>query len=227
MASYINHSCTCNAYRSFIGDMLVLRAAQDLDVGTELTIWYAFPDPDNPEFLKSWGFVCQCAICQDARQTTATDLTTRNNILQQLERVKERKGYNFSIADYLLQKLENTYMQPARGVPRLSLWRPQMVLADAYRQQGNMDKCLEFATKTLRSLEFVITGADPPSKSTRFTVEKWGLVYADVITAFGWIRTAFFKKKSPENGVRADQYARMAYKLCVGEDATFDSAHER
>lgn len=46
LASYTNHSCYSNASRSFIGDMMVVRASQDLAPNTELTFWY-HPPFDN------------------------------------------------------------------------------------------------------------------------------------------------------------------------------------
>jgi SET domain-containing protein len=36
LASYINHSCFSNVRRSFIGDMMIVRATQDLRANTEL-----------------------------------------------------------------------------------------------------------------------------------------------------------------------------------------------
>lgn len=37
-ASYTNHSCCSNARRAFIGDMMIVRAAQDLEPNTEITV---------------------------------------------------------------------------------------------------------------------------------------------------------------------------------------------
>jgi len=36
ISSYINHSCISNCRRSFIGDMQIIRATQDLHADTEL-----------------------------------------------------------------------------------------------------------------------------------------------------------------------------------------------
>ncbi|KFY88611.1 hypothetical protein V500_06244 [Pseudogymnoascus sp. VKM F-4518 (FW-2643)] len=47
-ASYINHSCTSNARRSFIGDMMIVRATRDLKKGTELSFWYHCPSRGIP-----------------------------------------------------------------------------------------------------------------------------------------------------------------------------------
>lgn len=42
-ASYINHSCLSNARRSFVGDMMIVRASRNLPPDTELTWWYQRP----------------------------------------------------------------------------------------------------------------------------------------------------------------------------------------
>jgi hypothetical protein len=65
-ASYINHSCLGNVRRSFIGDMMIVRAAKDLDVGTELMFPYEAPEgiytSETERKFKNWGFVCTCAL---------------------------------------------------------------------------------------------------------------------------------------------------------------------
>lgn len=73
-ASYINHSCYSNARRSFIGDMLVVRATRNIPVGSEIFWWYAIPGPNDTyektqEKLQNWGFQCTCAICQQSKKT--------------------------------------------------------------------------------------------------------------------------------------------------------------
>lgn len=44
-ASYINHSCCSNARRSFIGDMMIVRAAKDIPADSEVFFWYNHPEP--------------------------------------------------------------------------------------------------------------------------------------------------------------------------------------
>jgi hypothetical protein len=43
-ASYINHSCLGNVRRSFIGDMMIVRAAKDMAACTELMFPYKTPE---------------------------------------------------------------------------------------------------------------------------------------------------------------------------------------
>lgn len=63
-AAYINHSCYSNARRSFIGDMMLVRASRNLPAGTELFFWYAMPNhkltyEKTQEKLQNWGFKCR------------------------------------------------------------------------------------------------------------------------------------------------------------------------
>jgi hypothetical protein len=46
-ASYMNHACLFNAQRSFIGDMMIVRATKDIPGGTEITIPYVDVIPDT------------------------------------------------------------------------------------------------------------------------------------------------------------------------------------
>lgn len=74
-ASYINHSWMNNVRRSFIGDMMIVRATKDLEPDTELAFWYQQPDPSDYETfmntLAKWEFECDCAICRDAMAMSA------------------------------------------------------------------------------------------------------------------------------------------------------------
>jgi hypothetical protein len=38
-ASMINHACAANSYRSFIGDMQIVRAVQNIGEGEEVTFF--------------------------------------------------------------------------------------------------------------------------------------------------------------------------------------------
>lgn len=71
MASYINHCCDSNARRSFICDMMIVRATSDLPPDTEVTFWHRVPNDNDYDHLRKgfdhWGFECDCVICQDVR----------------------------------------------------------------------------------------------------------------------------------------------------------------
>jgi hypothetical protein len=232
-ASYINHSCTSNAHRAFIGDMMIVRASQDLEPGTEITFWYQIPadgtvKKDLQEGFKNWEFVCDCAICQDAKETKAAVVAERKKLSERMQRVCNSSAPNNVLIDKterLLTALNKTYTQPPDQVPRLSLWEPQLMLARIFVAHNNMNKCLEAIGKVLTTLGFIVVGAD--SSSASFRVVKWGVVMDHLVEAFLHARTAFEAIGAWEDSRRAEEYAKVTYSIAVGESASFESTHGR
>ncbi|KAJ3161492.1 hypothetical protein HDU86_007274 [Geranomyces michiganensis] len=74
-AAYMNHSCVPNSRRTFIGDMMIIRASRDIRAGEELTMSY-YHDPkmaykDLKQKLSQWHFECQRIGDQQARGLAA------------------------------------------------------------------------------------------------------------------------------------------------------------
>ncbi|KAF2823717.1 hypothetical protein CC86DRAFT_354942 [Ophiobolus disseminans] len=231
-ASYINHSCTRNAHRAFVGDMMIVRATQDLEPGTEITFWYHPPDGTDPEAMQkklgNWGFACTCAICQDAKEAKATVADKRRKLLNTLlEAFKKSTSHNakLSEAERLLKSLNDTYTRPAHEVPRILLWDPQLLMTRMYMAQNNMKRALDSVQKVFASLGFIINGLD--ATSTPFKVVKWGLVVDTLVEAFLHARTAFEAMMAWDDAKRAEAYARCVYKMVVGEDASFEAIYGR
>ncbi|KAL8936569.1 MAG: hypothetical protein Q9211_004123 [Gyalolechia sp. 1 TL-2023] len=229
-ASYINHSCTSNARRAFIGNMMIVRASRDMEAGTEVTFWYQCPDgnsaKDLVKQLKPWGFVCACTICQDARATDAVVLRNRPKLIEELKGVfnsSALRRVEVEKIERLLATLNQTYTQPAQDVPRLLLWDPQLALARIYVGQNKTGKAMESAAKVLISLGFVVVGADP--SHTRFVIVRWGLVMDYLVETFLHMRNAFTALGLREDSERAEEYARTTYRIIVGEDTSFDATY--
>ncbi|KAG4219519.1 hypothetical protein PC116_g32002, partial [Phytophthora cactorum] len=117
IASRINHSCVKNCRRSFIGDMQIVRANQDLEAGTELLFEYCQPGPheayeEAQKRFKTWGFVCECARCLNKKATPKKVLEERRalsarlaaliQLAPSLTRMKQGMA--------LLKELEKTYI---------------------------------------------------------------------------------------------------------------------
>ncbi|THH33018.1 hypothetical protein EUX98_g1219 [Antrodiella citrinella] len=68
LPSFCNHSCMPSADRTFFGDVMVMRAAQDLKAGEEVTLGYTSwikPLEERSEITqRKWGFVCKCLLCK-------------------------------------------------------------------------------------------------------------------------------------------------------------------
>jgi hypothetical protein len=130
--------------------MMIVRATQDLEPDTEITFWYQNPDrtlKHSLEALKNWEFVCDCAICQDVKETKAAVVSERRKLLERMKRVCDSStldGIKTDKVERLLRALDHPYTRPANEVPRLLLWDPQLLLASVYIAQSNMIKGLEF-----------------------------------------------------------------------------------
>lgn len=113
MASYINHSCLSNARRSFIGDMMIVRASRDLPPNTEITFWYKSPmvrDPNElPVNLQHWGFRCDCILCQDTQSTGRSVLSNRNRIAIEVQKLFKRPKMNLQKIEDAVMSLTGTY----------------------------------------------------------------------------------------------------------------------
>ncbi|KAL1838807.1 hypothetical protein VTJ49DRAFT_2200 [Mycothermus thermophilus] len=79
LVSRINHACKANAYTRFMPETLQvsIRAARDIAAGEEITISYipvGAPTSERAKKLSTWGFSCQCSLCQaPAEEREASD----------------------------------------------------------------------------------------------------------------------------------------------------------
>lgn len=209
---------------------MIVRASRDMEAGTEITFWYKSPDDisrkDMDEAHKHWGFVCGCAICLDARATSAVILRKREKLVEDLKRVFNPLPMHHIETEKivrLLDALNQTYTQPAEDVPRLLLWDPQLALTRIYASQKKAGKRMESAVKVLTSLGFVVVGAD--SSQTLFTIVRWGFLVDNLVETFLHLRAAFTAMKVMKDSARAEEYARTTYKIVVGEDESFDATY--
>lgn len=234
-ASYINHSCYSNVRRSFLGDMQIIRAVRDIPAGTELTFWYQVPETDGydkrQQKLQNWGFQCECVMCIEEKNTSKKTFKKREALLGDLKAAfMAPSGVQLPKVERLLTALEQTYKISPAQVPRLALWDPQLLLARLYAAQNQSEKVITIVLKVLASLGFIIKGAEgtPSAEAARFTtanasfvVELWGLVYDHVVEAWVLLWKAY-THVAPQLCGHAKECARTAYRICVGEDVTFD-----
>jgi hypothetical protein len=229
-ASYINHSCFSNVRRSFIGDLQLVHMTRDSPAGTELTFWYHTPDGKGYEAtqknLENWGFKCDCAICLDSKNTSAKLLRRRETLRGNLKTVLQSStGVDLAKAERLLTAIEQTYKSPPSKVPRLDLWDPYLFLIRLHAARKDPQKVVPLALKVLDSLGFIINGGHTPAQpNSPFEVTQWGLMVDSVIETWVHLWTAY-AIVAPELCEKAEGYAKMAYRMCIGEDVTFDESY--
>ncbi|KAJ5198589.1 uncharacterized protein N7498_007706 [Penicillium cinerascens] len=232
LASSINHSCYSNARRSFIGDMMIVRATQDLEPNTELNFWYQSPAGSNSKNkrmdLRHWGFKCSCIICQDALNTPQSVVTKRERLQESLEKsFKSPQKPNVARVETILSTIAETYNHPASQVPRFCLWDTCLTLSLIYSTRNQPQKAIDFALKALESLGYIIEGGRPPLiQEAPLVVKKWGLAVDSLVPC--WMSLAnCYRKVAPGLEDQAKKYAKITYRICVGEDETFDELYAK
>ncbi|KIX98864.1 uncharacterized protein Z520_05325 [Fonsecaea multimorphosa CBS 102226] len=182
MASYINHCCYSNCRRAFIGDMMVVRAAQDLAADTELTFCYYPPSPDGydkrQKKLRHWNFRCDCIICQDDQATKESVWAKRKNLRASAQRyLNSDRTTDAARIETIVAALAGTYHRPASQVPRLSVADVQLALAKMYLARQQPAKAIDLGLGALESLGYVIHGGRlPRTLGTPMVVKRWGLM---------------------------------------------------
>lgn len=209
---------------------MIIRASCDIQAGSEITFCYS--QPDEIEFhkvqkkLRHWEFVCKCAICSDLKGTSAVTLRRRQGLMQKIMEILNSSclGHvQVNKIERLLHVLDETYVQPATVVPRLLLSDLQIALAGVLSAQNRTKKSLEWAGNALKSLGFIIVGAN--LTKAQFRIEKWGFLRADLVELFLMMQIAFLEMGALDSAIRAKGYARTAFKILVGEDDSFETIY--
>ena len=123
----------------------------------------------------------------------------------------------------LLAAIEQTYPVPAATVPRLTLWDPYLALTRVYASIEDPLRTITTAWKVLAALGFVVK-RDTSVITSPFQVEHWGLMADPLIETWVHLWTAYecLLPRRSELCEKAEEYARITYKICVGEDETFE-----
>ncbi|KAI9640898.1 hypothetical protein NHQ30_010739 [Ciborinia camelliae] len=224
MASKINHSCLSNARRSFIGDLQFVRATCDIPANTELTFWYQMPTGESDwmkKKLQNWGFQCKCLLCLDLEETSKKEFRRRKGLLEHLKGTLAANSINTTRAERLLIDIDGTYRHPPTIVPRLALRVPYLKLAAVYAEQEKTGKAVSMTLKALNSLGFVIKNAHLPALPGKsLKIEKWGIMMPGVMEALDYLRDVY-ADFAPQYLQQAEDYAKLAYTMCIGEDHTY------
>lgn len=144
LASYINHSCLPNIYRSTIGNTMIVRAAADLLAGTELRHSYIDSETsyeDRQEVLSGYGFECSCSLCQAQKNTSNKKKKKKPKLAAAfLERIMLTTVTFVGTYYTLLDELEQAYQPPATAEPRwLRIDYMCILLKSLHEQQEHWD----------------------------------------------------------------------------------------
>nr|OQO16251.1 hypothetical protein B0A51_16761 [Rachicladosporium sp. CCFEE 5018] len=235
-ASYMNHACDANAYRTFISDFLILRATRAIAMDEELTIAYTRPDPASLDYgstFSHWGFTCECVVCK-------AELHPKGSISHRRKVVKEADDFAASpaneasdkvtptkaqvaAAEKLLKRVEGAYRQPgfAPGVPKLGVtaiadWLMRACMLDS-TEPG---KCIELGTTVLSSLGFV-----PSIVFGELVIDRTHCVVKDVVVDTAVYLSQLYEVVEGKDSMVSAQYAVWAeemWEICKGSKRGFE-----
>jgi len=237
LAARINHSCNGNARRSFIGDMMIVRATRDLNANTEITWSYRQPGMNNYEErqagLKRWEFTCDCVICEDEKATDADQFRTRKGkakeFLGYMENIREQGAGSGDRVDdneivRYLDAMKKTYNRPATEVPRVDLWNTIMgilvVPASLHVKQTLVIDSAQDLMLNVEALKALGHGIEVNPAKGEIFVRQWGLMLDGVLER--WEAILFELGKKSDLFECAKSCAKVAYRMKNGQDETFE-----
>lgn len=142
--------------------------------------------------------------------------------------IAESVDSNTAEIESTLTALEDTFTRPGTEMPRLCLWDPALALSCIYEAQKKPLKAIEWGLKALEALGYVIEGGSMSrtSSDAPLVVKKWGLMEDELVG--GWIALSrAYRLVAPDLEAAARAYAKICYKICVGEDETFEETYVR
>ncbi|KAK6441188.1 hypothetical protein LTR95_002593 [Oleoguttula sp. CCFEE 5521] len=238
-ASYMNHACDANAYRTFISDMLVLRATRAIAMDEEITIAYTRADPASADYGTSfshWGFQCECVVCK-------AELHPKGSISHRRKVVKE--AYDFAAspaneasdkvtptktqvlaAEKMLKRVEGAYRQPGfePGVPTLGVtaiaaWLMRACMLDSTEPA----KCIKLGTTVLSSLGFV-----PSILFGELVIDRTHCIVKDVVVDTAVYLSQLYEVVDGKDSMISAQYAVWAeemWEICKGSKRGFEQRY--
>ncbi|ENH67367.1 hypothetical protein FOC1_g10007145 [Fusarium oxysporum f. sp. cubense race 1] len=163
-----NTNCVSNCRRSFIGDMQIIRATQDMSAGTKLLLSYRIPCAFESyaqvqKHLSTWGFKCACDLCKSRSKEDKAALEKRRKFCHEASDLLKTEvlQFNFAKARTVLKQLEKTYNGKSANKVRLELSELYFGMSDRYTDSGMHADFVRMIVKSLESLGFVIVAYVP------------------------------------------------------------------
>ncbi|EJD07405.1 uncharacterized protein FOMMEDRAFT_100608 [Fomitiporia mediterranea MF3/22] len=180
--AHLAHSCLPNACRSFIGDVLVLRACRDITGGETISIAYVHPTLPLEErravLGRTPGTSCTCKFCEIEEKEGTAIRQQRVDLLQKVKEISERAPAETLRTDAgrdqsnapdetvvrqvvkevleICDQLEATFTHPTYEQPRFPLLEPLAYLFACYLYLGpnSTEDALKVNARYLTSLGF-------------------------------------------------------------------------
>ena len=235
--SYINHGCFGNACRSFIGDMMIVRATGDIARDEEIIMPYRIAGSDIEKsgklLKKTWGFECDCSVCVAESKTPVAQRKKRQKVLREVSSFllahKLTQQYRpgdavVNRATQLYKDLEKAYdgkhfeKVPRAGLVDLGIW-----LCQAYSTAATIQRSLDTAEKVLSCAGFHVDVQKGILSVERIRAS----LDSHVIDAAVYAAHAHFYQGRRELGKQYEDFARKLYGTLYGELRGFDERYTK
>lgn len=176
--SLFNHSCLANASWVCFGDLMVIRAVQNISEGEEITLAYddaACPYSERERRLGAHLTQCQCELCKADRNDGETSCKRREDLLKKALDVDIMSTSAISRLRSIEAEIRNKYQTPRTTHP--AFWKVPHRIAVAFEykaSQGDREAIHHSIEEQIRSLELLgvvvtdkITKGAPPKKPKR------------------------------------------------------------
>ena len=163
-ASFFNHACSANSYRSFIANMMIVRAVQDIAEGEEVTFAYcnpALPFSMRQRRLKQgWQFICKCDLCLTESEWEESASALSGDLLSDLEAFlashpsfTDMGPEDLDRLHDLMRSLDGGYRSVADiHEPCLPLVKPLLALTQTAAKHRKFKEAQNYALRLLGSL---------------------------------------------------------------------------
>ncbi|KAI0335693.1 hypothetical protein GY45DRAFT_1350859 [Cubamyces sp. BRFM 1775] len=159
-ASMFNHSCLANATWYCIGDIMIVRAAEPIPTGTEVTIPYCVEESyfDRQTVLQKHMLDrCDCRLCEEDRRDGEAQLRRRHQLKTRLDAATIMSAPLAEVRA-LEKDIAATYGQTRGAIRPLSALALHIV-AEKLRMSGNarhMRESLQYDMQALECYGFVL-----------------------------------------------------------------------
>ncbi|KAG8962310.1 Cell wall alpha-1,3-glucan synthase ags1 [Tulasnella sp. 419] len=162
LPSLFNHSCVPNCSNHFFGDVMVIRALQNIDAGTELTICYGGHGPtyiQRNKGLKRWFGRCDCPLCEADRLDGDEACEMRELVMSDIGKVKNGGGVDLGPRSTLpdarrhLTQIKSTYNDLTQSnLPKMALFSAQLRYGYELQARGQYPELAVEFMNALRAL---------------------------------------------------------------------------
>jgi hypothetical protein len=223
--SYINHSCLPNSVRTFLGDLLLLRATRDISAGEEINAQYITPeltfDARQQKYKGTWGFACDCRLCEVDKKVGIDVEWQRMALFDEMRNSAQKLGTKPPTVTALkklgkkVKELEALYSDDVYAhLPKLCLVHPTLFLTEAWRGLKNIDRMIDSAVKLLRYFGIKITVEDDKFN----VIDNSGLVNVECVRALKYLAEGYTAKGQPEVASSITATAKIWFRIITGAD---------